>query len=116
MSHGNLTIFKTKFKKKTSQVPVIYPIFWSCISRAICDDVIRNFDWISPYGCKTLVSPTQPLKEIGIMNILGSKRGRCVRLATLPPPCADCLEIWKPQTSRNLQTRPGRYRNCFTFL
>jgi len=25
------------------------------------------------------------------------KGGRCVRLTTLPPSCADCLEIWEPQ-------------------
>jgi hypothetical protein len=28
---------------------------------------------------------------------LGGKGGRCGRLTTLPPPCADCLEIWEPQ-------------------
>ena len=27
---------------------------------------------------------------------LGGKGGRCVGLVTLPPSCADCLEIWKP--------------------
>jgi len=61
------------------------------------------------------VSSTVPLTESSIKNILGRKTGRCVRLATLPPPCVDCLEIWKPQTSRNLKARPGQYRNCFTF-
>ena len=25
------------------------------------------------------------------------KGGRCVGLTTLPPSCADCLEIWQPQ-------------------
>ena len=25
------------------------------------------------------------------------KGGRCVGLTTLPPSCADCLEIWEPQ-------------------
>jgi len=39
---------------------------------------------------------TQPL--IGVPGIfLGGKDGRCVRLTTLPPACADCLEIWEPQ-------------------
>ena len=28
---------------------------------------------------------------------LGFKGGRCVGLTTLPPSCADCLEIWEPQ-------------------
>jgi len=27
---------------------------------------------------------------------LGGKGGRCVGLTTLPPSCADCLEIWDP--------------------
>jgi len=35
------------------------------------------------------------------------KGGRCVRLTTLPPSCADCLEIWKPQTSWNPRACPG---------
>jgi len=26
----------------------------------------------------------------------GGKGGRCVGLTTLPPSCADCLEIWEP--------------------
>jgi len=34
-----------------------------------------------------------------------AKRGRCVRLTTLLPRCADCLEIWEPQ-------RPGALRAC----
>jgi hypothetical protein len=25
------------------------------------------------------------------------KGGRCVGLTTLPPSCADCLQIWEPQ-------------------
>ena len=31
--------------------------------------------------------------------LLGDKVGRCVGL-TIPPPCADCLEIFEPQPSR----------------
>jgi len=38
---------------------------------------------------------------------LGGKGGRCVRLTTLPPSCADSLEIWKPQTSGILRACPG---------
>jgi hypothetical protein len=33
------------------------------------------------------------------------KGGRCVGLTTLPPSCADCLEIWEPQP-------PGTLRAC----
>jgi hypothetical protein len=35
----------------------------------------------------------------------GGKGGRCVGLTTLPPSCADCLEIWVPQP-------PGILRAC----
>jgi hypothetical protein len=31
--------------------------------------------------------------------------GRCMGLTTLPPSCADCLEIWEPQP-------PGAVRAC----
>jgi hypothetical protein len=46
---------------------------------------------------------------------LGSKGGRCVGLTTLPPSCAECLEIWEPQTPGTLRAFPGLYRDCFTF-
>jgi hypothetical protein len=37
---------------------------------------------------------TQPLTEKSIGNVvLGDKGGRSVVLATLPPLCADCIEI-----------------------
>ena len=36
----------------------------------------------------------------------GGKGGRCVG-QTLPPSCADCLEIWKPQTPETLRACPG---------
>jgi hypothetical protein len=43
----------------------------------------------------------QPLTEIG------GKAGLCVGLTTLPPSCADCLEIWKYQS-------PGTYGACLS--
>jgi hypothetical protein len=38
---------------------------------------------------------------------LGGKGGRCVWLTTLPPSCADCLEIWEPQSPGTLRACPG---------
>jgi hypothetical protein len=42
---------------------------------------------------------TQPLTEMSTMSLMGSKGGQCVRLKTLPPLCADCLEILGALTS-----------------
>ena len=39
--------------------------------------------------------------------ILWGKGGRCVRLTTLPPSCAKCLEIWKPQPPGTVKACPG---------
>jgi len=41
---------------------------------------------------------TQPLTEKSTRNIsLGGKGSQYVGLTTLPPSCANCLEIWEPQ-------------------
>ena len=48
---------------------------------------------------------TQPLTEMSTRNVSwGGKGGQCVEL-TLPPLCADCLEIREPQP-------PGTLRAC----
>jgi hypothetical protein len=39
--------------------------------------------------------------------ILGNKGCRCVGLTTLPPSCADCLEIWEPEPPGTLRACPG---------
>jgi len=48
---------------------------------------------------------TQPLKKRVPGIFPRGKGGRCVGLTTLPPSCADCLEICEPQT-------PGTFRAC----
>jgi len=47
-------------------------------------------------------------------NVYQGKGGRCVGLNTLPQSCADCWEIWEPQTPGSFRKYPGLYRNCFT--
>jgi hypothetical protein len=42
----------------------------------------------------------------------GGKGGRCVGLTTLPPSCADGLEVWGASTSWKPQ---GLSRDCFSF-
>jgi len=39
----------------------------------------------------------------------GGEGGRCVGLTTLPPSCADCLEIWEPL---NLLEPSGPVQAC----
>jgi hypothetical protein len=45
---------------------------------------------------------------------LWGKGGRCLGLTTLPPSCADCLEIWERQPSGNFRACPGLYKVYFT--
>ena len=52
---------------------------------------------------------TQPLTNEYQEYFLGNKGGRCVGLTTLPPSCADCLEIWEPQPPGTLSACPGLY-------
>jgi hypothetical protein len=59
---------------------------------------------------------TQPLREMSARNISwGAKGARCVRLTTLPPSRAYCLDIWEPQPAGTLRACPGLYWDCFTF-
>ena len=81
------------------------------VASSIPDGVIGIFHWHNSSGRTVAVGLTQPL--IGIFP--GGKGGRCVGLTTLPPPCADCLEIWDPQTPGTLRVCSGLYRDCFTF-
>jgi len=51
---------------------------------------------------------TQPLTEMSTRNISwGGKGDRCLGLTTLPPSCADCLEIWETQPPGTLRACPG---------
>jgi hypothetical protein len=52
-----------------------------------------------------------------LTNIFPWGKGcRCIGLVTLPPTCADCLEIWEPQPPGPLMACPDLYRDWFTFL
>jgi len=44
------------------------------------------------------------------------KSGRCVGFTTLPPSCADCLEIWEPQPPGTLRACPGLQWDCFKLV
>jgi hypothetical protein len=70
----------------------------------IPDSVIGIFHWYNPSGRTMALRYIQPLTEMSTRNISwGGKDSRWIRLTTLPPSCADCLEIWKPQPTGTLR-------------
>jgi hypothetical protein len=70
----------------------------------------------NPSGRIMVMGSTHCLTEMSTRNISwGEKGGRCLGLPTLPPSCADCLEIWETQPPGNFWACLGLYRGCFTF-
>jgi hypothetical protein len=46
----------------------------------------------------------------------GGEGGRCVRLTTSPPSCAECLKIWEPKPPGTLWATTGLLRDSFTLV
>jgi len=59
-------------------------------------------------GHTTALRSTQPLTEKSTRNISWEGKGsQCIELTSLPPSCADSLEIWEPQFPGTLRAYPG---------
>jgi hypothetical protein len=58
---------------------------------------------------------TQPPTTEYQKYLLGGKCGRCVWLTTVPPSCADFLEIWEPKPPGTLWAWVGLNSHCSTF-
>ena len=86
------------------------------VAGSIRDGVTTNYQWYNPSGRSMALGLTQFLTEMSTRNILWGKGGRCVGLTPLLPSCADCLEIWAPETAGILRNSPSLYRVCCTFL
>ena len=72
-------------------------------------------DIILPAALMALGS-TQPLTEMSTTNIPWGREGsQCIVLTTFPSSCADCIEIWEPQTPGSLRAFPGPYKDWFIF-
>jgi hypothetical protein len=80
------------------------------VAGSIPDGVTGIFYWHNPSGRTMALGMTQPLREVSTRNISwgeGGKGGRCVGLTTLPPSCADYLQIWEPEPPGTLRTSAG---------
>jgi hypothetical protein len=71
--------------------------------------------WHIPSGRTMALGSNQPLVKMSTRNIPGGKGGRCVRLTTSPPSCAERHEIWEPKPPGTLWATPGLSRDSFTF-
>jgi hypothetical protein len=70
--------------------------------------MVSEFFVDNPSGRTVVLGSIQPLAEMSTRNIsLEDKGGRCVGLITLPPSCADCLEIWEPERPGTPTANPG---------
>ena len=68
------------------------------VAGSIPDGLTGTLHGHNPSDCKTVLGSTLPLTEMNTRNISrGVKGGRCVGLTTIPPSCANCLEIWNPR-------------------
>ena len=70
------------------------------------------FSAIFPSDRTMDLGSTQPLVKMSNRNIPGGKGGRCVRLTTSPPSCAECHEIWEPKPHWNTLGYTVRNPHC----
>jgi hypothetical protein len=78
------------------------------VTGSIPEGVTGIFHQHNPSGRTMALGLTQPLTKMSTRNISwGGKGNWCVQLTTLPPSCANYLEIWEPQPPGTLRACPG---------
>ena len=97
-------LFSSIYLPKTIEFPTIWLYFWGTrwrswlrhwstsrkVAGSIPDGVIGIFQLHNPSGRTMALGSTQSPTEMTTRDVsLGGKDGRCVRLTTLPPSCAD---------------------------
>ena len=75
------------------------------VAGSIPDVVIAILCWRYPSGRTMTLASTQSLTEMS--NRIISWSGRCLGLTTLPPSCAECLEIRDSQPIGTVWAFPG---------
>jgi len=79
------------------------------VAGSIPDGVIGIFHWHNPSGHTVTLGVDSAFNRNEYQGyFLGGKGGRCLRLTTLPPSYADCLEIWEPQPLWYLRAKISR--------
>jgi hypothetical protein len=78
------------------------------VTGLIPDGVVGISHWQNPFGRAVApgVDSASNRNEYREYFLWG-EGGRCLGLTTLPPSCADSLEIWEPQPPGTLRARPG---------
>jgi hypothetical protein len=88
----------------------------SCLRRCFTSRKVEGFEWHNPSGRTTALEVDSASNRNEYQEyFLGSKGGRCVGLTTLPPSCADCLQVWEPQLPGILSACSGLYRDFCIF-
>jgi hypothetical protein len=77
-------------------------------SREVADSILVGFTgifhWNNPSGYTVALESSPPLTEMSTGNVSwGRKGGWSQGLATLPPSCMNCLEIWESEFPGNLK-------------
>ena len=57
---------------------------------------IKKIHKLQPIKDSSMCSGVDSVSKNEYQDIPGGKDGRCVRVTTLPPSCAECLEILEP--------------------
>jgi len=73
------------------------------VARSIPAGAIGIIYWLNPSGRFVLLGSTQPLTETSTRGFSWGKGGWWLGLTTVPPSCADCLEILGTSTFWSLQ-------------
>jgi len=84
------------------------------VTGSIPDGFIGIFHWLNPSSHTMALGSTQPLTEMSTRSISwggGGKGSRCIGLTTLPPSCAERLEIWEPWPPGTLRAYSGKYQD-----